>query len=275
MTENCRWNLDAKENKKGPTHETASKRTGAEGLKYSRETNRGDLWGWSVGWNLQNRRKVERNLILLHNLKSWSFEKVLHLQQLATVTPSAVKFGWTVDPSTPELRVQISLRISVTSGEDYYCTSSLSEYTNSFHGALEPCRCNLFVYLETLILNPVIASVQGFFNSTPQITPQQVLKFKRRMNSTWICWGHSNVRSFSPHKVVCVYLQLCQAPVTAPLHHFGLILVISWPDRIAADTVFAAARGQRLCVCLRARACVCVLLRPRVREGAAVLNAGW
>lgn len=34
-----------------------------------------------------------------------------------------------------------------------------------------------------------------------------------------------------------------------------LILVISCPDRIAADTVFAPARGQRLCVCLRA--CVC------------------
>lgn len=31
-----------------------------------------------------------------------------------------------------------------------------------------------------------------------------------------------------------------------------LILVISCPDRIAADTVFAPARGQRLCVCLRA-----------------------
>ena len=36
------------------------------------------------------------------------------------------------------------------------------------------------------------------------------------------------------------------------------MLVISCPDGIAADTVFAPTRGQRLCVCLRVRVCVCV-----------------
>lgn len=41
-----------------------------------------------------------------------------------------------------------------------------------------------------------------------------------------------------------------------------LILVISCPDRIAADTVFAPARGQRLCVCLRACVCAQALFPP-------------
>lgn len=39
------------------------------------------------------------------------------------------------------------------------------------------------------------------------------------------------------------------AAATAPLHHSGLIRVISWPDRIAADTVFAACeRAGIMCV---------------------------
>lgn len=174
------------------------------------------------------------------------------------MTRSAVKFGWTVDPSAPELRDQISLRISVTSGEDYYCTYSPSEYTNSFHGALEPCRCNLFVYLETLILNPVIASVQGFFNSTPQITPQQVLKFKRRMNSTWICWGHSNVRSFPPpQSCLCVSAAVPSSrnstatPLWSNTSHF-----MAWQD-CSRYSFCGGERAEIMCVFTCASVCLC------------------
>ncbi len=49
---------------------------------------------------------------------------------------------------------------------------------------------------------------------------------------------------------------MCRAPAIAKLCYSGLMLVISCPDGIASDTVFAPVRGQRLCVCLCVWACV-------------------
>lgn len=50
-----------------------------------------------------------------------------------------------------------------------------------------------------------------------------------------------------------MYLQVCGSPAVAQPCCRGLILVISCPDRIAADTVFAPARGQKI-MCVFARA---------------------
>lgn len=48
-----------------------------------------------------------------------------------------------------------------------------------------------------------------------------------------------------------------ELPAIAQPCYSGLILVISCPDRIAADRVFAPARGQRLCVFMCVCACWC------------------
>lgn len=54
----------------------------------------------------------------------------------------------------------------------------------------------------------------------------------------------------------CVYT--LWAPAIAKLCYSGLTLVISCPDGIVADTVFAPARGQRLCVSWCVWVCVYV-----------------
>lgn len=60
-------------------------------------------------------------------------------------------------------------------------------------------------------------------------------------------------------KVAFVYVQVCGSPAIAQPCCRGLILVISCPDRIAEDTVFAPARGQKI---------MCVFAREQARVGA-------
>lgn len=70
-----------------------------------------------------------------------------------------------------------------------------------------------------------------------------------------------------PQSCPHVYLQLRRAPATAPLHHSGLIRVISWPDGIAADTVFAACeRAGIMCVLTRVSVCLCAFATARLRS---------
>lgn len=92
-----------------------------------------------------------------------------------------------------------------------------------------------------------------------------LLKIQRGIVSTWwlwLCWGHSNACFVQGRLCVCIRkcVYALWAPATTQLCYSGLMLVISCLDWIAADTVFAPARGQRLCECLCVcvRACMCV-----------------
>lgn len=64
----------------------------------------------------------------------------------------------------------------MTFGQDFDQTYSSYKDANSF----QPGRCNIFVYLETPVLNPII----GFLHLYPLLTLCQVLKFKRGIDST-------------------------------------------------------------------------------------------